>query len=227
VDGLRAGPPSGARSSFEPNLPRAGKPLVYRGALARFWSFLCGSRGAEERVLLGAPAYVEPPGAGRYTERARWALHEACGEARLLNHDCLGTEHLLLGLLDEGVTAHVLDHLDIDPVKVRSLVFMIAGTRRTPGDAPARLPWTPWAWQALVCAVAESSDRRHESVGVEHLWLGLLRTPEGVAGQVFANLGRPIDALRDEVLGLLGWQARPVRRPRQSGETWIKGVARQ
>jgi ATP-dependent Clp protease ATP-binding subunit ClpC len=141
----------------------------------------------------------------RFTERAQRVILIAQEEAKRLNHDYVGTEHLLLGLiaLGEGVAAQVLANLGVDLRRVRSEVEKIVGT----GDNVmllGEIPFTPRAKKVLELAVEEAQNMGHNYVGTEHLLLGLIREEEGVAARVLENLGVRLDVVREEVISLLG-----------------------
>jgi ATP-dependent Clp protease ATP-binding subunit ClpC len=136
----------------------------------------------------------------RFTDRARRVIVLAQAEARLLEHDSLGTEHLLLGLVKEGegVGAKVLQSLDVSPYAVRSQVVEITGKGdSTPG---ALIPFTPRAKKVLELSLREAVGLHHNYIGTEHILLGLIAEGDGVAAQVLANLGVGMDAARARVL---------------------------
>ncbi len=141
----------------------------------------------------------------RFTERAQRVILIAQEEAKRLNHDYVGTEHLLLGLiaLGEGVAAQVLANLGVDLRRVRAEIEKIVGT----GDNVmllGEIPFTPRAKKVLELAVEEAQNMGHNYVGTEHLLLGLIREEEGVAARVLENLGVRLDVVREEVISLLG-----------------------
>ncbi len=141
----------------------------------------------------------------RFTDRARKVLALANQEAQRFNHQYIGTEHILLGLVKEGsgVGANVLKHLDVDLRKVRLEVEKLI--RASPETAIAgKLPQTPRAKTVIQYAMEEARNLNHNYVGTEHLLLGLLREGEGVAGQVLTNLGLGIDDVREGIIDLLG-----------------------
>ena len=126
-------------------------------------------------------------------------------EAQRFNHEYVGTEHLLLGLIKEGsgVAANVLKNLDIDLRKIRHEVEKLV--RSGPDTVTmGRLPQTPRSKKVMEYAMEEARNLSHNYVGTEHLLLGLLREQEGVAAQVLTNLGLKLDEVRHEVLNLLG-----------------------
>jgi ATP-dependent Clp protease ATP-binding subunit ClpA len=141
----------------------------------------------------------------RFTDRARKVMQLANQEAQRRNHEYIGTEHILLGLIQEGagVAANVLKNLDIDFRKICLEVEKIV--QSGPEDArKGKLPQTPRAKQVVEYAIEESRSLSHNYVGTEHLLLGLLREQEGVAAQVLMNLGIRLETIREEVLALLG-----------------------
>jgi ATP-dependent Clp protease ATP-binding subunit ClpA len=148
----------------------------------------------------------------RFTDRARKVMQLAGEEAQNFNHEYVGTEHILLGLIAEGsgVAAIALKSLDINVQRVRVEVEKIVGV--SPDFCTlGRLPQTPRAKKMIEFAIEESRQFNHNYVGTEHLLLGLLRETEGVAAQVLMNLGLRLDTLRKKVLDLLGDQgARPT-----------------
>jgi ATP-dependent Clp protease ATP-binding subunit ClpC len=128
-------------------------------------------------------------------------------EAQRFNHEYIGTEHILLGLVKEGsgVAANVLKNLDIDLRKIRLEVEKIVQTG--PGTemvTMGKLPQTPRAKKVIEYSIEEARNLNHNYVGTEHLLLGLLREQEGVAAQVLMNLGLKLEDVREEVLNLLG-----------------------
>jgi ATP-dependent Clp protease ATP-binding subunit ClpC len=143
----------------------------------------------------------------RFTDRARKVMQLANQEAQRFNHEYIGTEHMLLGIIKEGsgVAANVLKNLDIDLRKVRLEVEKIVQTG--PGGDQGvlgKLPHTPRAKKVIEYSVEEARGLNHNYVGTEHLLLGLLREQEGVAAQVLINLGLNLEDVRVEVMNLLG-----------------------
>jgi len=141
----------------------------------------------------------------RFTDRARKVMQLANEEAQRFNHEYIGTEHILLGLIKEGsgVAAIVLKNIGIDLQRTRNEVEKIlhAGADVV---AEGKLPQTPRAKQVIQYAMEEARSLNHDYVGTEHLLLGLIREEEGVASQVFKNLGLAVGAVRQDVLSLLG-----------------------
>jgi ATP-dependent Clp protease ATP-binding subunit ClpC len=141
----------------------------------------------------------------RFTDRARKVMGLARQEAQRFNHQYIGTEHILLGLIQEGsgVAANVLRNLDVDPEKIRVEVEKIVQDGPTMATL-GQLPFTPRAKKVLELASEEATNLRHNYIGTEHLLLGLIRENEGVAAQVLMNLGLKLEEVREEVLELLG-----------------------
>ena len=141
----------------------------------------------------------------RFTDRARKVMQLANQEAQRFNHEYVGTEHVLLGLVKEGsgVAANVLKNLDVDLRKIRNEVEKIvqAGPDMV---TMGKLPQTPRAKKVIEYAIEEARNLNHNYVGTEHLLLGLLREQEGVAAQVLVALNLKLEEVREEVLNLLG-----------------------
>ncbi|MFP3938235.1 MAG: ATP-dependent Clp protease ATP-binding subunit [Phycisphaerae bacterium] len=146
----------------------------------------------------------------RFTERARKVMALANQEAQRFNHEYIGTEHILLGLVKEGsgVGANVLKNLGVDLHKVRLEVEKLvkAGPDMV---TMGKLPQTPRAKKVIEYAIEEARNLNHNYVGTEHLLLGLLREQDGVAAQVLINLGLKLEDVREEVLNLLGAGVEP------------------
>jgi ATP-dependent Clp protease ATP-binding subunit ClpC len=141
----------------------------------------------------------------RFTDRARKVMGLARQEAQRFNHDYIGTEHILLGLVQEGsgVAASVLKNLDIDLKKIRQEVEKLVSTGTTMVSM-GQLPFTPRAKKVLELSLEEASNLGHTYIGTEHLLLGLIRESEGIAAQVLRNLKVKVEDVREEVLELLG-----------------------
>jgi len=150
----------------------------------------------------------------RFTERARRVILLAREEAKRLDHDYLGTEHLLLGLIreGEGVAALALQNMGIDLEQVRQEVEKAVG--RGGGSLfLGQIPFTPRAKKVLELAVTEARNLGHNYIGTEHLLLGLIREGEGVAAQILTNLGADLERVREEVVALLGEKVSVDREP--------------
>src|SRR5436189_1190765 len=141
----------------------------------------------------------------RFTDRARKVMQLANQEAQRLNHEYIGTEHILLGLVKEGsgVAANVLKNLDIDLRKIRLEIEKLVQSGPDMVTM-GKLPQTPRAKKVIEYAMEEARNLNHNYVGTEHILLGLLREQEGVAAQVLMNLGLKLEDVREEVLNLLG-----------------------
>ena len=142
----------------------------------------------------------------RFTDRARRVVVLAQEEARMLNHNYIGTEHLLLGLIHEGegVAAKALESLGISLEAVRQQVEEIIGQGQ---QAPSgHIPFTPRAKKVLELSLRESRQLGHDYIGTEHILLGLLREGEGVAAQVLGRLGADLTRVRHHVIQLLHGQ---------------------
>ena len=141
----------------------------------------------------------------RFTERARKVIILAKEEARRFNHDYIGTEHILLGLVreGEGVAAAVLQKMGVSLENIRLEIEKLVQpgpTTQIIGD----IPFTPRAKKALELAAEEARSLGHNYIGTEHLLLGLIREGEGMASQVLLNLGLDLNTVRNEVMELLG-----------------------
>jgi ATP-dependent Clp protease ATP-binding subunit ClpC len=148
----------------------------------------------------------------RFTDRARRVVVLAQEEARMLNHNYIGTEHILLGLIHEGegVAAKALESMSISLQAVRDQVQDIIGKGQT---APAgHIPFTPRAKKVLELSLREALQLGHNYIGTEHILLGLIREGEGVAAQVLQKLGADLNRVRQQVIQLLSGY------PGQSGE---------
>ncbi|MHB0977555.1 MAG: ATP-dependent Clp protease ATP-binding subunit [Candidatus Aquicultorales bacterium] len=139
----------------------------------------------------------------RFTERARRVVVFAQEEARMLNQNYIGTEHLLLGLIreEEGVAAKALQNLGISLYDVRAQVEEIIG--RGTSAPVGHIPFTPRAKKVLELSLREALQLGHNYIGTEHILLGLIREGEGVAARVLYNLGADLDRVRNQVIQLL------------------------
>ncbi|HAM40959.1 MAG TPA: hypothetical protein DDX89_03135 [Candidatus Omnitrophica bacterium] len=159
----------------------------------------------------------------KFTERARKVILLAKEEAKRFNHDYIGTEHILLGLIreGEGVAAAVLQKLGLSPEKIRLEVEKLVQSgpsTMVSGD----IPFTPKAKKVIELAMEEARSLGHNYIGTEHLLLGLIREGEGVASQVLVNLGLDLNRVRNEVITLLG-SSGPA--PTQAGSSKTKTPA--
>jgi hypothetical protein len=166
----------------------------------------------------------------RFTDRARRVVVLAQEEARMLNHNYIGTEHILLGLIheSEGIAAQALTSLGISLGAVRQQVEEIIGQGQ---QAPSgHIPFTPRAKKVLELSLREALQLGHNYIGTEHILLGLIREGEGVAAQVLVRLGADLNRVRQQVVHLVHSEKgdRPTRvatgesvRLRGPGEHWV------
>ncbi|MGH9290589.1 MAG: ATP-dependent Clp protease ATP-binding subunit [Acidimicrobiales bacterium] len=155
----------------------------------------------------------------RFTDRARRVVVLAQEEARLLNHNYIGTEHILLGLIHEGegVAAKALESLGISLEAVRSQVEEIIGQG---GSSPSgHIPFTPRAKKVLELSLREALQLGHNYIGTEHILLGLIREGEGVAAQVLVKLGADLSRVRQQVIQLLSGYSGPGASSEKAGAT--------
>jgi len=155
----------------------------------------------------------------RFTDRAKKVMSFARQEAMKFNHEYIGTEHILLGLVQEGsgVAANVLKNMTIDLEKIRHEVEKIVKTGPSMVTM-GQLPFTPRAKKVLELSMEEASQLSHNYIGTEHLLLGLIRENEGIAAQVLMNLGVKLDEVREEVLEFLGASENNNEEESDSGE---------
>src|SRR6266487_3635201 len=142
----------------------------------------------------------------RFTDRARKVMQLANQEAQRFNHEFIGTEHLLLGLISAGtgVASTILKNTNIDLKKVRLEVEKIIQAGPDFILNLGNLPQTPRAKKVIEYAIEESRNLSHNYVGTEHLLLGLVREDQGLASVILTNFGLRLDKLREEVLNILG-----------------------
>jgi ATP-dependent Clp protease ATP-binding subunit ClpC len=159
----------------------------------------------------------------RFTDRARRVVVLAQEEARLLNHNYIGTEHILLGLIHEGegVAAKALESLGISLEAVRTQVVEIIGEGQS---APTgHIPFTPRAKKVLELSLREALQLGHNYIGTEHILLGLIREGEGVAAQVLVKLGADLSRVRQQVIQLLSGYTGGEKAQAGSGESQQQG----
>ena len=155
----------------------------------------------------------------RFTDRARRVVVLAQEEARLLNHNYIGTEHILLGLIHvgEGVAAKALESLGISLEKVRQQVEEIIGAGQSPPSG--HIPFTARAKKVLELSLREAIQLGHNYIGTEHILLGLIRESEGVAAQVLVKLGADLGRVRRLVIELA-----PAHSTAFESRDWIKAT---
>jgi ATP-dependent Clp protease ATP-binding subunit ClpA len=171
----------------------------------------------------------------RFTDRARRVVVLAQEEARMLEHNYIGTEHLLLAMIHEGegVAATALRALDVDLDTLRREVEALVGRGQQPTSG--HIPFTPRAKKVLELALRESVQLGHDFIGTEHLLLGLVRGGEGPAAEVLQQRGIELNTVRQEVIRLLhghqggeGRRRRRVARARSAGEgTMLEEISHQ
>src|SRR4051794_28490024 len=151
----------------------------------------------------------------RFTERARQVVVLAQEEARILKHNYIGTEHILLGLLreEEGLAARVLESLDITVERVRAQVVRIVGSGEE--VTSGQIPFTPRAKKVLELALREALSLGHNYIGTEHILLGLVRENEGVAARILLDFDADSEKIRNEVIRMLSG---PGGRQRGAGQ---------
>ena len=164
----------------------------------------------------------------RFTDRARRVVVLAQEEARMLNHNYIGTEHILLGLIHEGegVAAKALESMNISLEAVRQQVEEIIGQGQA---APTgHIPFTPRAKKVLELSLREALQLGHNYIGTEHILLGLIREGEGVAAQVLQKLGADLSRVRQTVIQLLsgytGGKGEPARGRREQAAGRARGA---
>src|SRR4030042_3378307 len=139
----------------------------------------------------------------RFTERARKVVVRAQDEARFLKQNYIGTEHLLLGLIDEkeGIAAKVIVALNISLEDIRSAIK--DSVTEGSSESYEHIPFTPRAKKVLEYSLREALQMGHNYIGTEHILLGLIREGEGIAAKVLENLGADLEGVRKEVSELL------------------------
>src|SRR4026208_1027866 len=156
--------------------------------------------GASRSTLAGEQAFDSMDRFDKFTDRARKVLTLAQDEAQRFNHNYIGTEHLLLGLVreGEGVAARVVENMNVELSKVRTAVEFIIGR----GDRPVvgEVGLTPRAKRVIELAIDEARRLGHNYIGTEHLLLGLVREGEGIAAGVLESLGVNLEKVRAQVM---------------------------
>jgi ATP-dependent Clp protease ATP-binding subunit ClpA len=143
----------------------------------------------------------------RFTERARHVIVLAQDEARMLGHNYIGTEHILLGLLreEDGIAARMLDSLEITTEEVRAQVVHLIGQGHD--EVTGQIPFTPRAKHVLELALREGLALGHDSIGTEHILLGLVRETEGVAARILNDFGADAETIQRAVVRMLSGPA--------------------
>jgi ATP-dependent Clp protease ATP-binding subunit ClpC len=154
----------------------------------------------------------------KFTERARKVMSLSRQEAQRLNGDFISTEHMLLGILQEGggVAAKVLRNLDVDTKRVRQEIEKRITVSDSPTVTLGQLPFSPRAKRVIELSGEAASLLGHDVIGTEHLLLGLLKESEGIAAQVLVKLGVKLDELKDMILEVLGAAAEESAAPSEA-----------
>jgi len=164
-------------------------------------------------------AFPQDQGFELFTDRARRVVVLAQEEARLLNHNYIGTEHILLGLVHESLAAKALELLGISLEKVRQQVEEVIGAAQSPPSD--HVPFTPRAKKVLELSLREAFQLGHNYIGSQHILLGLIREGEGVAAQVLLELGADLGRVRQQVIQLLSGISEPgISEPTERYE-WV------
>jgi ATP-dependent Clp protease ATP-binding subunit ClpC len=163
----------------------------------------------------------------RFTDGARRVMQLARGEARRFRHAYIGTEHILLGLVQErsGVAADILKNRDVDIPRIRAEAEKLVQSGPDLVTLP-KLPQTPRAKRAIELAVVEARNLHENYVGTEHVLLGLLREREGVAAQVLINLGLRLDGVRTEILKRIDGRAPLEAGASTAAQSFARGFGR-
>jgi len=138
----------------------------------------------------------------RFTDRARYVMASANKQAQELGHNCIGTEHIFLGLLkqEDGTGAKILKNRGVDAEKMLGEIEQFLKLKEKPqAAADSKIPGTPSARKVVEYAVEEARSLKHDHIGTEHLLLGLLRETDGIAAQVLANLGVRLEDVRESL----------------------------
>jgi ATP-dependent Clp protease ATP-binding subunit ClpA len=161
----------------------------------------------------------------RFTDRARRVVVQAQVEARELQHNYIGTEHVLLGLisLDEGLAVHVLRSLNVDTQALAEQVREQVGRGKSTPPVGQHIPFTPRAKKTLELSLREALQLKHDYIGTEHLLLGILHEGEGTAAEVLISRGVDLDTARAQVRKLLAERS-PAATVRLGGPTRLSRV---
>jgi hypothetical protein len=177
----------GGAQALKSEFAKVGRRTGFLGMLK---GVLMGTRGPERASLFA------------FTPDAQRSLEQARAEAPRLNHDFIGTEHVLLGLLNlqSGIVPNVMRRLGVESATVRAEIEKVIGPGVPAKRVAAEIPYTPRATRALVLAAREAEMLRQRQVNPEHIFLGLIKEGTGVAGVVLRNLGVDINRARDEIV---------------------------
>lgn len=191
----------GAKEAFEEALESIGQVHALKDEFAKLrqptWGFL-----ARLKSILMRPAGVSAPSLADFASSARETLELASQEAPLLNHDFIGTEHVLLGLLkpQNGAVTNLLGRLGLTADLVRSEIQKLIGPGLPMPGTAATIPYTPRALKALNLAGCEAKALHQKEILPEHIFLGLIKEGHGVAALVLKNLGMDIKKTREGII---------------------------
>src|SRR3954453_8605202 len=221
----RSGRRTPPRTESQPLGGRDGRCSLSANGLTPSGMEHVGWRSGSDDVTRVSMARSDEKMFERFTDRARRVVVLAQEEARMLSHNYIGTEHILLGLIHEGegVAAKALESLGISLEAVRAQVEEIIGQGQ---QAPSgHIPFTPRAKKVLELSLREALQLGHNYIGTEHILLGLIREGEGVAAQVLQKLGADLNRVRQQVIQLLsGFQGKESTQS-ASGSTGAAGDA--
>lgn len=161
----------------------------------------------------------------KFTERARKVMSLARQEAQRTNSEFIGTEHVLLGIIKEGggTAARVLKMLKVDPKVIRQEVEKLLTPSSSPAVTLGQLPFSPRARRVLEIAGESATQLDHDTIGTEHLLLGLLKENEGIAAQVLTAMGIKLDQVCDMILEVLGKETTPPEKGEKYYEVYVYG----
>jgi hypothetical protein len=195
--------------AFEIAVERIGGAQALKSEFAKIghtrMSFLAKLKG----FLMGSRSIALPP-LRAFTPNALQSLELARAEAPRLNHDFIGTEHVLLGLLNSpsDIVPKVMRRLGVQSDAVRSEITKLIGPGLPAVRATVSIPYTPRATRALALAVAEAEALHQSQISPEHIFLGLIKEGEGVAGIVLRSLGVDVKRTREEIINEMGLRKR-------------------
>jgi hypothetical protein len=195
----RAGLPP--QQAFETAIERMGRGQALKREFEKMGVTKMDLLRKLKQFLLGSKD-IAPPDLNALTPLAQQSLEFARAEAPRLNHDFIGTEHVLLGLLksQSGIVPNVMRRLGVEFEAIRCEIEKIIGPGLTLPRVAAEIPYTPRATRALALAVKEAEDLNQTQVSPEHIFLGLIKEGEGVAAIVLKNLGVDISRARGEIV---------------------------
>jgi hypothetical protein len=193
------------QAAFESAVERIGGARSLKTEFAKIGHTRLGFLSKLKGFLMGSGSVALPP-LSAFTSNAQQSLELARAEAPRLNHDFIGTEHVLLGLLgaQSGILTNIMRRMGIDTHIVRKEIETLVGPGLPAQRVAAEIPYTPRATRALALAVAEAEALQQAEVCPEHIFLGLIKEGEGVAGLVLRKMGVDIKMAREEIVKELG-----------------------